>query len=129
MEARLRDYVSNPYTSLSQETRDIFGSYYNFEQALLDAFGTVDEERLAENQLDALKQKGAASDYAATFRQIASRTNRSDNDLQVSFYRGLKDEVKDELYKMDRPATLAQYIAMAVKIDNRQYERRREKKG
>jgi hypothetical protein len=54
-----------------------------------------------------LRQKGAVLDYVATFRQIASKTNRSDNDLQATFYRGLKDEVKDELYKEDRLATLA----------------------
>jgi hypothetical protein len=128
-EPQLRDFVSNDYLSQKEDTRAVFGNYYQFEQSLLDAFGTVDEARLAENQLDALKQKGAASDYAALFRQIASRTGRSDGDLQSSFYRGLKDEVKDELYKEDRPATLAQYIAMAVKIDNRQFERRREKRG
>ena len=41
----------------------------------------------------------------------------------AAYYRGLKDEVKDELYKEDRPATLSVYIVMAVKIDNRQFER------
>ncbi|VTO87763.1 unnamed protein product [Fusarium graminearum] len=39
----------------------------------------------------------------------------------------LKEEVKDELYKADRPDDLTEYITMAIKIDERQYKRRREK--
>ncbi|CRK29305.1 hypothetical protein BN1708_004964 [Verticillium longisporum] len=35
------------------------------------------------------------------------------------FYEGLKDAVKDDLIREDRPETLTEYIAMAVKIDDR----------
>jgi len=45
------------------------------------------------------------------------------------YYRGLKEEVKDELYKVDRPNNITEYIAIAIKIDKRQYERRREKQS
>jgi hypothetical protein len=44
-----------------------------------------------------------------------------------TFYKTLKTEVKDELHMKDRPAILTEYITMAVKIDNRQYERRMER--
>lgn len=40
------------------------------------------------------------------------------------FYNGLKEEVKDELYKENIPNKLADYIATTVRIDDRQYERR-----
>ncbi|CAG1990140.1 unnamed protein product [Fusarium graminearum] len=43
------------------------------------------------------------------------------------YYRSLKEEVKDELHKADRPNNLTEYITIAIKIDERQYERRREK--
>ncbi|EXM12263.1 hypothetical protein FOTG_19236 [Fusarium oxysporum f. sp. vasinfectum 25433] len=44
------------------------------------------------------------------------------------YYRGLKEEVKDELYLADRPEEgLTAYVTMAIKINKRQYERRREK--
>lgn len=36
----------------------------------------------------------------------------------VAFYHGLKDEIKDELAKQDRPKEFIDYIAMAVRIDN-----------
>ena len=47
----------------------------------------------------------------------------------AQFYEGLKDEVKDELVKEDRPDDFSDYVAMAVRIDNRLYERRMEKRG
>ncbi len=45
------------------------------------------------------------------------------------FYNGLKEEVKDVLYDRDRPDTLDEYIAMAIKIDDRQYSCKQQKKG
>ncbi len=45
------------------------------------------------------------------------------------FYNGLKEEVKDVLYDRDRPDTLDEYIAMAIKIDDRQYSRKQQRKG
>ena len=41
-----------------------------------------------------------------------------------TFYEGLKEEVKDELYKVDRPDSLNEYIAIAIRIDDRQYVRK-----
>jgi hypothetical protein len=35
------------------------------------------------------------------------------------FYDGLKENVKDELYKVDRPDTLDEYIAIAICVDDR----------
>ena len=98
------------------------------EEVLKEAFGDPDETQSAERQLHQLHQKGPASDYAAKFRQVAAHLEWDDDPLMVAFYQGLKDEVKDELIKEDRPNTLAEYIATAVKIDDRLYERRQEKR-
>jgi hypothetical protein len=45
------------------------------------------------------------------------------------FYEGLKDNVKDDLYKENMPDTLAEYMQHAIKIDDRLYIRRLERKG
>jgi hypothetical protein len=37
------------------------------------------------------------------------------------FYNGLKEEVKDELYKINCPNTLDKYIAIAIRVDDRLY--------
>ena len=41
----------------------------------------------------------------------------------LAFYEGLKEEVKDELYRDEEPNTLTKYIAIAIRINNRQYAR------
>ncbi|KAF4510676.1 hypothetical protein G6O67_002551 [Ophiocordyceps sinensis] len=70
----------------------------------------------------------SASSYAASFRQITSKLEW-DNDAMIAvFYEGLKDDVKDEISKQDRPDTLAEFIAQAVRIDDRLFERRQQKK-
>ncbi len=40
------------------------------------------------------------------------------------FYKGLKDEIKDEFYKENRLDKFVKYNKRAVKIDDRLYERR-----
>ena len=45
------------------------------------------------------------------------------------FYEGLKDDVKDDLYKEDRPDNLVEYIQCVIKIDDRNYIHRMEKRG
>jgi hypothetical protein len=37
------------------------------------------------------------------------------------FYNGLKEDIKDELYKVDRPNSLDEYIGIAIRIDERLY--------
>ncbi|AEO59431.1 hypothetical protein MYCTH_2128489 [Thermothelomyces thermophilus ATCC 42464] len=39
------------------------------------------------------------------------------------------EKVKDELYKYDRPETLDEYIAQAIRIDDRLYAREQQKRG
>lgn len=128
-EPTLRDYLGNGASNQDDLTQEIFEDYKNFEKALGAAFGTVDEARAAIQRLQEMKQRSSTSDYAATFRQISSKTGWDDEPLMTIFYNGLKEEVKDELYKENVPDTLAEYIAAAVRIDDRQYERRRQKQG
>ena len=42
----------------------------------------------------------------------------------AQYYEGLKDDVKDELVRGERPTDLAAYIEQAVRIDNRLFERK-----
>lgn len=127
-----RDYLEHQDdpSEMDDETKAIFGKYKKFEESLKEVFGDPEENRTAERQLRNLKQRGSATEYAAKYRQITSRLEDWDSEpLMAQFYEGLKDEVKDELVKEDRPDELSKYIAMAVRIDNRLYERRMEKRG
>ena len=76
-----------------------------------------------------LRQTSSASSYSTLFQQIVSFLEWDDAALSYAFYNGLKDSVKDELAKDDRPATLSALMEKAIKIDNRQFERSREKQA
>ncbi|KAM4065456.1 retrotransposon gag protein domain-containing protein [Hirsutella rhossiliensis] len=96
---------------------EVFASFQGFEEAITKVFGTTDEEREAEQKLRELRQRISASDYAAKFRQVTSKLDWDDEPLMSRFYDGLKEEVKDELYKENRPDNLSDYIAMARKLE------------
>jgi hypothetical protein len=49
--------------------------------------------------------------------------------LTPQFYRGLKDEVKDDIVRGERPEELLPMIKKAINIDSRLYKRRLERKG
>ncbi|KID64679.1 uncharacterized protein G6M90_00g111990 [Metarhizium brunneum] len=109
----IRDYLNKEKDDRKEETNTIFKSYNKFEKAIKKAFGTVDEARATKYYINGLKQKGSASDYAARFRQLASQLNWEDEPLMSAFYKGLKEEVKDKLYKENKPNNLSDYIAIA----------------
>lgn len=78
--------------------------------------------------LQQLRQKKSAAAYGARFKAIAGRLGWDDPVMKRMFYEGLKNNVKDVLCMKDVPATLDEYISMAVEIDNRLYARRLEKR-
>jgi len=47
----------------------------------------------------------------------------------AQYYYGLKKEVKNNIAKNDRPENLETIIEKAIRIDNRIYKKRLEKKG
>lgn len=122
-----RDYLENDYNQQDQETQNIFADWLNFEALLKDNFGVINKERQAAAEILALKQHGSCTAHSAKFRQLAAKTEWDDEALMEIYYRSMKEEAKDELYKADRPDNLTEYVTIAVKIDERQYERRRER--
>lgn len=131
MEGYATDFLRNkddPH-EMAQGTREIFASYTEFVRRVKRTFGDIDEERTAERHLQGLTQKTSVGNYAAEFQQYAVRTEWNDEALVAQFYRGLKDRVKDDIARGERPATLAGMITAAIRIDGRQFERGLEKGG
>ena len=130
-ETYIRDFLDHQDqpTLMEEETRTIFNNYSEFVSKIKINFGDIDEERTAERHLQALTQKGSAANYAAEFRQYAARTEWDDAALTAIYYRGLKDLIKDDIARGERPEDLEDMISTAIRIDNRQYERRLEKGG
>ena len=125
-----RDYLENTEDERQKETLTIFESFANFEDAITKVFGVYDKRSQAESKLNKLRQLKSAAVYASEFRQQAFRVQWGSDALKRRFYDGLKDDVKDELIKEERDTlTLDAYMARAIAIDNRQYERRQERTG
>ena len=126
----MEDYHKNPTSAgRNEETNSIFGNYTYFEKAIREQFGAIDEERKAEQKIKEIYQTHSASTYASDLKYWASFLEWDDDVLMSLFYDGLKEDVKDELYKMERPETLTEYVAMAVKIDDHLYQRKLQRKG
>ncbi|XDG04636.1 hypothetical protein ABKA04_004251 [Annulohypoxylon sp. FPYF3050] len=124
----MKEFLSGSKDEASTETIEIFNSYDTFEKKLKGMFGDPDQKRTAERQLGQLRQTKSTAAYATDFRRLAARTDIDPSGLYMPFYHGLKERVKDEIYKMERPAQFDDYVEMAILIDNRQYEHEQEKR-
>jgi hypothetical protein len=100
-----------------------------FKVGIEQVFGDIDKKHTAVRCLQGLKQRGSATMYTAEFRQHAVRVGWNDQSLYDQYYKGLKDHVKDEIARSDVPDSLNDLIVMAIKINNRYYERAIERKG
>jgi hypothetical protein len=129
IEVFLNDFMDSKDDDKEPETNAIFGSYQEYKKRLNRVFGDIDAKRSAERQLQGLRQHKSATTYAAEFQQYAGRTDWNDEALTAQFYKGLKDAVKDDIVRGDRPRDLQAMISMAIKIDNRLFERGLERRG
>jgi hypothetical protein len=130
MEPIIRDYVNNPPDKRQQVTKYIYEKYEHFESELRNAFGIMDEKRMAEMKIRQLKQRGSAADYLAEYRYQAAKLNWGEEAHMAQVYLGLKSEVKDAMVNIrPKPKNLNELANIAVEIDNQQYERRKEKQA
>ncbi|KAK2885165.1 hypothetical protein Q8A73_021639 [Channa argus] len=76
---------------------------------------------------DAAKGFRSVADFSVEFRVLATEAQWDDAALQTVFRHGLSDPVKDELTNRDPPDSLDELIELAIRLDNRIRERRRER--
>jgi hypothetical protein len=119
----------NRLTDREDETIAILDNYNEFKKRINRLFGDIDAERTAERHLQNLRQLKATATYAAEFQQYAGRTDWDDSALTAQYYRGLKDAVKDDIVRGERPQNLQDMISVSIRIDNRLHERNLERKG
>jgi hypothetical protein len=127
-EPYIREYYEKQSNEWSTITRNIFTSYAGFRRYLEQTFGDIDAEATAERRLKQLRQTTSASAYFSEFYQLISNVDWNEKAYVSAAIGGLKDHVRDELARMERPERLDQLAEIAVKIDNRYYERKMEKR-
>jgi len=99
-------------------------SFKAFAKALNTLYGDPDREATAEREIYGLRQTGSVADYASKFEAKSQYLTWNDSGLRAQFYRNLKDEVKDEIARGDKPDSFADLRTLAIRLDNRLYERR-----
>ena len=106
----------------------MFDNYDKFVNKITAAFEFVNFKRKIKQKLEHLKQKQSASIYTIDFKQIVSILDWDDEVYMSLFYQELKDEVKNELAKIEWSDNLDEMIKIAVWIDNYLWERQQKKK-
>ena len=83
-----------------------------------------------EHNLDTLymRDNQKINDYITRFRTYSAKLEWVDNPLKYAFRKGLANRILDELARVDTPDTLSDLIELSLKIDNRHWERERERK-
>jgi len=127
MEPLLRDFFEHDNNDQNPLIKRIFGSYEDFETKLKTVFGEINKKRTTEKQLAKFKQTGSALHYTAQFRQIILQLHWENNTFITKFYKSLKEHIKDEITKKDRPEELTKYIERTVRINNRLYKRQQKR--
>jgi hypothetical protein len=129
MQPYVEDYLRNVnnIALMRTDTKNLFTSWSNFVDEMKRIFGEVDAENQAEKAITHLKQKKSVSSYTAEFKQLQARIDWDDPALRTVFENGLKDEIKDSMVHHDKPGNLQALIELATRIDNRIWERKKQK--
>ena len=124
-----RDFLLKLADKRDEFTTAIFESYERFEEELRKVFRDTNKKRYTQERLASLYQTKSASTYTMQFQQDSLQAGINDEGLIQLFYKGLKEEVKDELYYLDYPTILDKYIEIAIRIDNWLYIQKQQKKS
>ena len=92
----------------------MFINFKTFKIHVRRVFEDIDAERTAVRELMNLKQKRAASMYAACFQRVSFNLSWDDAALTEQFYRGLKNVVKNDIAREEWPMTLQNMITTAI---------------
>ena len=79
----------------------MFNNYEKFMKKIITIFKSINSKKKAECKLKYLKQKKSALNYITEFKQIISVLDWNDKMYVSLFYWKLKNEIKNELTKIE----------------------------
>ncbi|KAG8935234.1 hypothetical protein FRC01_005490 [Tulasnella sp. 417] len=106
----------------------IFNNYAVFRQEFLNRWADPDPRLTARLALNKLQQTRDVASYAATYETHVADMDMDPYTKAETFYRGLKEEIKDLLVIEGKPSDLSSMINKAQQIEARIRERAMEKK-
>lgn len=114
--------------ALANSDSPVCATLKSFTSEMQRVFDHPLQGKEASSRLLSLRQgSGSVSTYSIDFRILAAECGWDDKALQGIFFRGLSEEVKDELAARDETANLEELMSLSIRLDNRLRERRRER--
>ncbi|SOV04978.1 uncharacterized protein UDID_17813 [Ustilago sp. UG-2017a] len=92
--------------------------YPLFINQLRVVFGDPDHITTAKREIEVLSQTTSVANYLTQFRQLQMTLNWGEDTMAWFFYRGLKENVKDDLSCSGKPTNLETLIQRSLEIDN-----------
>ncbi|SPC66755.1 uncharacterized protein UHOD_11421 [Ustilago sp. UG-2017b] len=92
--------------------------YPLFINQLRVVFGDPDCIATAKREIEALSQTTSVANYLTQFCQLQMTLNWGKDAMAWFFYRGLKENVKDDLSRSGKPTDLETLIQRSLEIDN-----------
>ena len=119
-----------PFTQEDAKEAIVLDDWQLFQERIERIFGDSNAVATAEHNLDTLymRDNQKINDYITRFRTYSAKLEWDDNPLKYAFRKGLANRILDELARVDTPDTLSDLIELSLKIDNRHWERERERK-
>lgn len=120
-----------PYTDNTGEHEVMLDSWSSFEDSLREMFGDSNLKETAEFKLDTMVMKytDQISTYIITkFRTYSKQLDWDDAGKRYLFKKGLPARILDRTAEMEFPDTLEGIMSAAKKVDDRHWQREREKK-
>ncbi|SPC63847.1 uncharacterized protein UHOD_11348 [Ustilago sp. UG-2017b] len=102
--------------------------YSLFVNKLHIVFGDPDRIATTKREIEVLSQATSVANYLTQFRRLQMTLNWDEDAMAWFFYRGLKENVKDDLSRSGKPTNLEALIQRSLEIDNRIAERISEKR-
>ena len=125
--SHLKKIINIKIENQESKAKKMFVNMSNFVKNLRKMFENVDAKRIVERQLYQLRQIESTFAYVAMFQSIAVNIQWDDYSQTSQFYQKLKKKIKNNIIREEKSIFLRIMIEIAVKIDNRLYERRMKK--
>ena len=123
----VQPFLKNIDSNNPNDKHEILKDFNIFKKFLFDAFGDSNLVVNSENAIRNLKQTGSATRYATEFRRLSMQLTWNNDALVSQYVLNLKNQIKDELARIDPILDLNAIINKSIDIDNRMFARAQDR--
>ena len=109
----IQSYINKKFHS-EKEKNEMFSNYKKFVKKIIAVFESVNSKKEAKCKLKHLKQKKSALSYTVKFKQIVFVFDWNDKMYVSLFYWEFKNEIKNELMKIEWSDDLDNMIRITI---------------